>query len=780
MPATATRIAAWRKWVTTERVAHACVALVLAAIIAASTILRPLDMGIWSFQARLFDKPASGEIGLLNIDYKLIDGKAVIDNSELADALARLRESDVSEIYLDVPLYRSSSPEIDQSLRKELRALGERVTLSQTIVPQTKSQSLNITSDAFFSEGMKVVSNDIFIDFLGFSWEAGPFQKRQDEAYTSLAHSLAENVGSSQIIYIDYGTSIETIPAARLQTYLSGQANDFTTAAPAKVVVGLAASDVAQVKLADGSGGYVSPSVIHILAAETALYGGGRPLFWYSLLLPFAIALLIIVVVPKTARLRRIGYASWVTAILVVLVVLAATGTRSLLTIPISAGVFYAVLRGTIHYKKRHLLIEPRSGLPNFVALQRDLRDADDLDERTVVVAKIARLEAVSALLSARDQGEYLRLIAARLTLGAREMRVYFDGAKHLAFCVKTDNYPHLQSHLEGLRAVSSQSVTVSGQPYDVSLTLGADDSPGLSIAKKLSQAIAAAERAREAYDPVHISGHEPERSSQWDYSLQARLEEALTNDDISIKLQPQIDLASGQIVGAEALVRWTDSSRGEIPAAQFIAQCESVGRLDDLTQRVMAKSFEAAILCERNGFSPSISINVSSIQLVDRRIVAMIHRELERSSVDPAKITIEITETARIDDLAMARRVCEEIRALGMAVSIDDFGVGSANLEVLSELPFSELKLDRIFVQKMASCPKARAIIVSMVHLAKDMSLICVAEGVEDKATYASLKEIGCDRAQGYLMAKPMPVRAFLELVRKQRSSADVDRFYG
>ncbi len=216
------------------------------------------------------------------------------------------------------------------------------------------------------------------------------------------------------------------------------------------------------------------------------------------------------------------------------------------------------------------------------------------------------------------------------------------------------------------------------------------------------------------------------------------------------------------------------------MPAAQFIAQSESVGRLDDLTQRVMAKSFQASILCQRNGTQPSISINISSIQLIDRRIVDLLHSELEQYAIDPRRITIEITETARIDNPVTARTVCDEIRSMGMALSIDDFGVGSANLEVLSQLPFDELKIDRVFVQQMNACSKAYAIVKNMIRLSKDMNLISVAEGIEDKQTFDILEELGCDRGQGYLIAKPMPVSEFVSLLRQEPVAKTSDQSYG
>ena len=779
MASISARIAILRKWVAAERVAHAFIALLLASVIAFSTLLRPLDVTIWSLQAKLFDKSASGEITFLYTDYTMQGGQAVIDNGELANALEKLAQTDVEQIYLDLPLHKSGSDADDKRLRSVLRAGKDRFTISETFVPEASDQFFQITSDDYFSDGLRSVVNNLHFDFLGFVWVVEEERLRNKSGQITLARSLADEETLGEFIFLDYNISPNSIAKANLGEFVN-LGEKFPTDLTSKVVVGISGSDIPGIKIPNGERLLVSSPIIHIIAAETVLAGGGTSLGSYTLLLIFGGTLLLSLIFIHHAKSRRLIYGVWILMYLAGLTAISYLGIGAILSAPICLGFIYAALRLTVRYKQRHLLVEPRSGLPNFVALQRDLSEVEHIDEKALVVAKIARLEAVFAMLSTRDQSEYLRQVAARLTLGSNNTQVYFDGAKHLAFCVSAAAYPQLRSHLEGLRAVSSQSIEVSGQPIDVSLTLGADNSENSSIARKISSAIAAAERAREAYDPVFISGNLHRQNEAWDYSLQARLEQALSNDDISIKLQPQIRFSDNAIIGAEALVRWSDGERGEIPAAEFIAQSESVGRLDDLTQRVMAKSFQAAVLCERNGLRPTISINISSIQLVDRRITDMLRNEFEQYKVDPANIKIEITETARIDDPVMARIVCDEIRTMGVTLSIDDFGVGSANLEVLSQLPFDELKIDRVFVQKINSSAKAHAIVANMIQLSKDMNLISVAEGVEDKSTFDVLCKLGCDRGQGYFIAKPMPISDFLKLIREDAGGNAGRREYG
>ena len=178
----------------------------------------------------------------------------------------------------------------------------------------------------------------------------------------------------------------------------------------------------------------------------------------------------------------------------------------------------------------------------------------DDLKQSVLVVAKIARLDAIFATLRDSEQGEYLRQVASRLRLGEGETQVYHDGGKYLAMVFRSADYGDLEGHLEGLRAVASQAVTIGNQPIDVAITIGVDQTYGAAMANRISSAIAAADQAREAYRPVFIISDFEADSEEWDHSLQARLESALSENRIGIKLQPKVEMQTGLFVGAEAL----------------------------------------------------------------------------------------------------------------------------------------------------------------------------------------------------------------------------------
>ncbi len=418
------------------------------------------------------------------------------------------------------------------------------------------------------------------------------------------------------------------------------------------------------------------------------------------------------------------------------------------------------------------MYLDQRTKLLNFTALTRDLSLNNDSGEVLIVVAKIARMDAVFSMLDANAQVRYVRQIANRLALGEQSKTIYYDGGKYFAFELSREAHEDPTEHLEGLRAIVSQAVTVGTRNFDVSLTIGADTNIGAAVANRLNSAIAAADQAREAYRPVFVISDFAADSEEWDYSLQSRLETALSEDRISIKLQPQINLLSGEIVGCELLARWFDQRHGEISPAQFILQCERVGRLDELTKRVFFKTLQAAEDLQAKNLSPQISINVSAVQFVDNRIADLIIEQLAHTAIQPKNLTIEVTETARIEDFGVARGVIEQIKQTGAMFSLDDFGIASANYDALFQLPFDEVKIDRMFVDASTRSSRARAIVGGVIRMAREAQIVSVAEGIENAESLGLIRELGCDIGQGYFIAKPLTVDEFKKSLLNQKSN--------
>ncbi len=755
-----------RELIGSERLRHAAIAILLAVVVAATTILRPLDITVWSLQAKLFDHSPTSEFVFVEVE-KGPDSQASSENRRLLRTIRRLEHAGVARIFIDMPIQRSNSLSIDAELRSELVRLADKVVLTRAVREDFAERGSVGASDRFFQSGMRVVSNDYKTDFLGYVWGVKASYSNGTIELPTLWNAMVPEVSRKEI-YPDYAIDTDAIPRYNLNRTPSLSEQETALFGGKTVVLG-PQGNVSRLVRIPGRG-VVPPSLIHIMAAETAARESGQILSWLGMVGGFGLSLVVGLIACRGNAHRKVLYVLWTTALLILVVVTAQLGIRAEFAGPLALTAVYSACRLLVRFKRRHLFLEPRSKLPNFVALQRDLGD-EHVDRTTaVVVAKIARLDAIFATLTPADQGRYLRQLASRLALGDAGSRIYYDGGKYFAFAVSSEKYQDLQGHLEGLRAVASQSITVSHRVLDVSMTIGVDRSSDKSVSSRLSSAIAAADQAREAYRPVFVISDFAAESEEWDYSLQARLESALSEDRISIKLQPQADLRSGRIVGVEALARWVDEERGEISPARFILQCERVGRLDDLTKRVLLKSLRAAETLRSYEHEPKVSINVSAIQFVDSRIADLIEMNVAAHSADPAKLTIEVTETARIEDFSAARAVFEQIKRLGVSFSMDDFGVASANLEAMFELPFDEIKIDQLFVQQIHRSRTARAIVSNVARLASDAGLTSVAEGIEDRETFALLRDMGCDLGQGYYIARPVTVGEIQEMLTLQR----------
>ena len=759
-----------RKLIGSERLRHAAIAVALATLVGVTTILRPLDITVWSLQSKLFEHAPSEQLVFVEVERDSATSPTARENRELARALSQLTGAGAQRIFVDLPLARSGAA-ADEALRNELVRNSGSITLTRAIRSDFPENRRAGRSDPFFEQGIALVSNDYQTDFLGYVWGVEAKYGHGNRLRPSLWSALARKPNSDRAIYPDYSIDPADIPRLSFERLNQLADRSATPLSDKTFVLGMAEDNARTVRM-PGSG-YVPASLVHIMAAETALRGGGAFIGFWPMIGAFGTLLFAGVLVIRRRKQRRAFYAL-VSVLLVLLgLISAASGTRVLFAEVIALIAVYALCRAVVNFKRRHLYLEARSRLPNFVALQRDLSD-EKLDIRTVIaVAKIARLDAIFATLNPSDQGRYLRQLASRLALGDERSTIYYDGGKYFAFAINSSEYQDLRGHLEGLRAVASQSITVSQRILDVSMTIGVDESSDKEISSRLSSAIAAADQAREAYRPVFVISDLAAESEEWDHSLQARLESALSEDRIAIKLQPQADLNDGRFVGVEALARWVDVERGEISPARFILQCERVGRLDELTKRVLTKTLEASEELRLRGHHPRMSVNVSAIQLVDSRIADLIEHRLSTQSADPGRLVIEVTETARIEDFSVARDVIEQVKRLGVSFSMDDFGVASANFEAMFELPFDEIKIDQLFVRHMHQSPRACAIVASVVRLADQAGLISVAEGIEDRETYSLLRELGCKLGQGYYIARPMLLKQLQETFILQKDGA-------
>ncbi len=245
--------------------------------------------------------------------------------------------------------------------------------------------------------------------------------------------------------------------------------------------------------------------------------------------------------------------------------------------------------------------------------------------------------------------------------------------------------------------------------------------------------------------------------------TLSAAISSALSNDQFELWYQPKFCLQTRAIVGAEALARWRHPERGMLQPSQFLELISLAGEYHRFTDQVLEQGIATAAHCIERGHTIEMAVNLSSLSFFDQRLPARLDAQLRHYGLDPRRFTLEITEADILDEAGSHFGVFDRLQELGVGISIDDFGTGYSSLVRLRELPVTEVKLDRSFVSNLHRDPEDMIIVQTVVDLALALGHRTVAEGVEIEATAELLASIGCETAQGFLFAKPMPIDHFL-----------------
>ncbi|MGH3682772.1 MAG: putative bifunctional diguanylate cyclase/phosphodiesterase, partial [Natronosporangium sp.] len=238
--------------------------------------------------------------------------------------------------------------------------------------------------------------------------------------------------------------------------------------------------------------------------------------------------------------------------------------------------------------------------------------------------------------------------------------------------------------------------------------------------------------------------------------SLAGELPRAVEAREFTVGFQPIVDLASGYAVGAEALTHWQHPDLGHLPPATFLGLVERSGLLAPFTEAVLDRALAAAASWQAAGFDLQLAVNVSPRSLADPRLPRAVLSALQRSGVDPRRLTLELTETAALGRLEVISRGVDTLREAGVRIALDDFGTGHSSLSAVFHVPVDQLKIDRTFVAALDSSREAMAVVCSTIELGRRLDLMLVAEGVEHSHQRQTLWELGCTAGQGRLFGWP------------------------
>ncbi len=257
-------------------------------------------------------------------------------------------------------------------------------------------------------------------------------------------------------------------------------------------------------------------------------------------------------------------------------------------------------------------------------------------------------------------------------------------------------------------------------------------------------------------------------RYSQRRLSMMGELRRALDENQLTLYYQPQYDVRKREVVGVEALLRWNHAVHGFIPPDQFVTLAEHTGLIKPLTRWVLENAIHQVAAWHQQGLRLGLSVNVSARNLRESHFGERVLSLLERNGLEPGWLTVELTETAMMEDREAALKVLTPLHKAGVNVSIDDFGVGYSSLSYLNELPLAELKIDKSFIFALDTHPDDSAIVRTTINMAHDLNLTVVAEGVESEAVCGRLVALGCDIVQGYYIERPVPPDQLLDWLRR------------
>ena len=253
-------------------------------------------------------------------------------------------------------------------------------------------------------------------------------------------------------------------------------------------------------------------------------------------------------------------------------------------------------------------------------------------------------------------------------------------------------------------------------------------------------------------------------------------LHRVLVSDEIVPVFQPLVELRTGRLLGFEVLARWQHPTLGLILPTNFIPLAETHDLATELMCVVFRKAFRS---CKMLPGGLGLSVNISAVQLGDLSLVSQIQRLAEEEGFPMSRLTVEITESALLQDSCRAKTITDNLRRMGCQLSLDDFGTGYSSLGQLCALPFDELKIDRSFVSSMMSSHEDGRLVAAVVHLGHSLGLSTVAEGIETEEQADRMYELGCDVGQGWLYGRPMPageIPKMIGAVRYSPSEKDFD----
>lgn len=721
-----------------------------------------VDQAIRQLGWGLRSRPASGNLHIVEIDARSI---ATVDHwpwprGQYARVVDQLRVAGAASITFDVDFSSPSAPAQDAALAAALARAGDKVVLP-TFSQRADSGTAGWTDSlpiAPLRAHAALAAVTVQPDADGLVRRM-PFGTVTDGLpRPSLSAMVAGVNGSADTDFpIDFAIDPASIPRHSFVDIRDGRFDPAAIRGKA-IVIGATAVELGD-RYAVPNHGVVPGVAIQSLAAETLRRGIPRESGWQ---LPLLLALgLGVLILRARSRLQLVVTLGSVPALLIGATLLidgllqrvfplapALVATATVGAAALTMRVLAAARRRRLH--------DAETGLPNRHALNDALQS---YPAEGVLAAHIADFDKLAAALGAAATAELVKRVRDRVALVSQGSTVYRVEDRVLAW--RCYDKSDLEQRVATLRMAMLSPIDVAGRRVDVNIAIGFAEEVGAGRSDRIiAHAGLAAAKALASGSGWHAHHSEDDEAIDRELSLLGELDEAIERGELQVAYQPKLDLAENRITSVEALVRWQHPVRGLLRPDLFIPLAERNDRIAGLTLYVLAQTIADLRSWRGQGHAVTGAVNISAKLLNSAEFTAALRALVERSGVEPAWLTFEVTESAAMNDPAGAAAALRSFRQMGIAISMDDYGTGQSTLSYLKQLPLSELKIDRSFVQFAHQNRGDGVLVRSTINLAHELGLKVVAEGVEDAECLDFLKTIGCDMAQGYFVSRPIPAR--------------------
>jgi diguanylate cyclase (GGDEF)-like protein len=432
---------------------------------------------------------------------------------------------------------------------------------------------------------------------------------------------------------------------------------------------------------------------------------------------------------------------------------------------------------GRIEYLASH---DSLTGLPNRETFNGLLHYAIEAARRyergfAVLFIDLDRFKVINDSLG-HDAGDVLLVETGnrlRQTLRSSDVVARLGGDEFVVILEETTQSDDVERIARNLLSVLSEPLQLSGHECHTTASIGiamypADGTDVQTLTKNADMAMYLAKE--DGKNGFRFFTKEIKTQSIERLTLETALRRGLERNQFALHYQPKVDMATGQITGVEALLRWTHPELGVLPPGQFIPLAEETGLIVSIGRWVLKQACAQNMAWQSRGLRPvSMAVNLSPRQFADEHLLRDIDEALAASGMSPVLLQLEVTESMVMQNVARAIKVLDAIQSRGIRLAIDDFGTGYSSMSLMKQFPIDTIKIDRSFVRDLPDDSEDKAIAQAIISMGKALGLTVIAEGVETVEQETFLRDHACDEMQGFLFSKPVPPEQLADLLRRE-----------